>query len=75
MACQRFGWQMGLSELGLTEVVRHEGLILEGVLRADGNDGLRSAQGLETLRPADRLPPSDLLFYNMEQGDGIAQTA
>ena len=46
----------------LTEVVRHELIILKGVLRADSNDGLGGPQSLKAHRKAGILSPGHLLF-------------
>lgn len=56
-----------------TKVVCRQDLILEGMLRADGDDGLVSAQGLERLALPRRLSPEHLLFQDMEEGDDVSE--
>lgn len=58
-----------------TKVVCRQDLILEGMLRADGDDGLVGAQGLERLALPRRLSPEHLLFQDMEEGDDVSEAA
>lgn len=59
----------------LTEVVCHELLVFERMLRPNGDNGLTRLHGLEALGPAGRLPPGHLLFKYMEESYHVAQTA
>jgi len=58
-----------------TEVIRHEALVLEGMLWADGDHGLGSLHGAIALGAASLLPPRELLLQDVEHGDDVAQAA
>lgn len=57
----------------LTEPVLLENLLLERVLRADGDEGLVRPQGLEAERLAMLLAPLHLEIEHVEQRDGVLE--
>lgn len=65
----------GISD-GLTEVVGRKDLILQRMLRANGNNGLISVEGTEAAGALARLlAPLHLLFQHMEQCYDVTETA
>lgn len=58
-----------------TKVVCRQDLVLESMLRADGDNGLVGAQGLERLALPCGLSPEHLLFQDMEEGDDVPEAA
>ena len=60
---------------GLTEVVGHDQILFEGMLRPNGNNWFeRLESAITSIRLACRLPPGSLFLKDVEQGHDVTQT-
>jgi hypothetical protein len=64
-----------LSREKLTEIVRQYHLLLKGLVRPDGNDGLERLHHFESLWLATVAPPLEFSLNDMEHRDHISKAA
>lgn len=72
---ETYSFMNAMQTIGTMEVVGRQYLLVQGVLRANGNDGLGRLEGLEPFGLSASLAPGILLLEYMEQCHNVPQTA
>ena len=70
-----YSFMDAVQAISTVEIVLRQALLLQGVLRANCNNGLGRLQGLEALGLSRSFAPGIFLFEHMKQCHNIAQTA